>query len=120
MVKKRWLLLFAVVALVALVLLVARPLLLPQVSAWPSLGGDLRTDSFSHDGRERHYQLYRPATLAEKPALLLVFHGSQSDGASMRALGARQFDRLADEKGFLLVYPPTLKISTTLALFAPW
>lgn len=103
--KKRWLLLFAAVVLVAAALLYARQLLLPHITAWPSLGGDLRTDSLSHEGRERHYQLYRPATLVAKPALLLVFHGSQSDGAAMRALGAHQFDRLADDKGFLLVYP---------------
>jgi len=104
-VKKRWIILLAIVLLLAGLWLYARQVLFPQVTAWPALNGELEVYSLQHDGRERRYHVYRPASLTRKPPLLLVFHGSMSDGLSMRDMGARQFDRLADEQGFLLVYP---------------
>lgn len=102
---RKWLILSVIVALLGGVLLYTRAILLPSVTVWPTLSGELMPRSLQHGGRERHYQLYRPAKLADQPALLLVFHGSMSDGLAMRDMGAHQFDRLADEQGFLLVYP---------------
>lgn len=103
--KKRWSVLLVIVLLLAGFWLYARQVLAPRVTAWPDLGGELQAASLQSGGRERRYHVYRPATLKEAPALLLVFHGSMSDGLTMRDMGAHQFDRLADQQGFLLVYP---------------
>ena len=95
------LLLLALGGLLAL----ARWTLLPRVEQWPALTGEVQERVSRHGGLERSYRVYRPANLPDHPAVLLVFHGSMSDGAAMRALSGHQFDRLADEHGLLVVYP---------------
>ena len=101
--KRYWFVLS--VALLAGVLLVARSFLLPSVIQLPQLSGELTVLTTTHDGLQRQYRVYAPAQLPEAPAALFVFHGSVSTGASMRELTARQFDRLADEQGLVVVYP---------------
>lgn len=56
-------------------------------------------------GRVRTYSMHvpdRPAPRAGFP-LLLAFHGGGGDGAAMRRLTG--FDALADQRGFIVVYP---------------
>jgi polyhydroxybutyrate depolymerase len=63
--------------------------------------GSVRTD----DGRERTYSLYVPATLLDDHPvpLLVAFHGGGGSGSQFaRASG---FDAIADEEGFLVVFP---------------
>ncbi len=54
---------------------------------------------------KRTYNTFVPARLSEAPALLLVLHGSHGDAGQMRRYTGHEFERLADEHGFIVVYP---------------
>lgn len=71
----------------------------------PDLPGRLSTESLSWESRERTYEIYRPANVAPSPPVVFVLHGSMGTGGGARAMMAYEFDRLAEEKGFLAVYP---------------
>ena len=51
---------------------------------------------------ERTFGLYIPHTLADTPALVLAFHGSDGDATQPRIFG---FEQIADSEGFILAYP---------------
>lgn len=76
-----------------------------QLAPEPSLGGELRERVVQWDGRERHYTFYLPPERAQGPPLLFVFHGSGGSAAQSRAMYGYAFDELADEQGFIVVYP---------------
>ena len=76
-----------------------------QRAPLPALGGTLQTESLSWESRTRTYQVYRPAQLMESPPIVFVLHGSGGTGSVARMLTAAEFDRLADQYGFLVVYP---------------
>jgi polyhydroxybutyrate depolymerase len=59
-------------------------------------------------GVRRTVRFYKPGHLADRPTLLLLLHGGNGDGERFRRLTARAFERLADEKGFLVAYPDAL------------
>jgi len=65
--------------------------------------------TLSAGGYERSYLAYVPATLAPGAPLLLVLHGTGMTGAQMRAATGGEFDRLADARGFAVVYPTGYK-----------
>jgi polyhydroxybutyrate depolymerase len=71
----------------------------------PALSAKIAEGTLDFGGRTRHYLAYVPARLAPSPALVLAFHGSMGDGAQARAGYGYAFDRLADEHGFVVVYP---------------
>lgn len=73
--------------------------------AEPDLPGILTHESLSWESRDRTYDVYRPSRPADSPAVVLVLHGSQGDGETARGMMAYEFDRLAEEHGFLVVYP---------------
>lgn len=59
-----------------------------------------------HDGIERTYVVYAPSSMAEPAPLLIVLHGGVGTGAHvMRSTGMND---LADEAGFIVVYPDGL------------
>jgi polyhydroxybutyrate depolymerase len=53
----------------------------------------------------RTYQAYVPKGLARGAALVLAMHGSGENGTAMRIETGYGFERLADERGFAVVYP---------------
>jgi polyhydroxybutyrate depolymerase len=55
--------------------------------------------------RKRSYLAYVPANLPPRSALIVVLHGSGMDGKRMRECTGYEFDRLADERGFAVLYP---------------
>lgn len=69
------------------------------------LSGALQSESLVWESRTRTYQVYRPSQLMASPPIVFVLHGSNGTGAVARRLMASEFDRLADEEGFLVVYP---------------
>lgn len=71
----------------------------------PELPGVLSGERLTWESRDRSYTVYRPQTQVEAPPVVFVLHGSQGDGAGARAMMAYEFDRLAEEHGFLVVYP---------------
>lgn len=71
----------------------------------PTLKNQLQKSSVSLDGQTRDFLWYSPPQLPELPNILFVLHGSNSSGAEIREQTAYRFDQLADEKGFVVVYP---------------
>lgn len=67
--------------------------------------GEVASKSGMVGGRERYFIEYIPKTLKPNAPLLFVLHPSGGDGASMRDYSNYEFDELADQNGFLVVYP---------------
>lgn len=63
--------------------------------------------TFAYDGIERTYLLHLPESYTGDEPLPLVFvlHGGGGDAAGMVRLTRGGFDTLADEQGFIVVYP---------------
>ncbi|MBN2176515.1 MAG: prolyl oligopeptidase family serine peptidase [Demequinaceae bacterium] len=59
--------------------------------------------TFEHDGIVREYLYYEPPDLPDGAPVVFLLHGYTSDAAEIRA--SFEFDRVADEHGFAVVYP---------------
>ncbi|MBB4863093.1 polyhydroxybutyrate depolymerase [Pseudomonas nitritireducens] len=96
----------ALIALLVLALLVGGWWYVPgELRRQPLLTGSSEDASVRQGERRRSYVLYIPQKLAERPALLVVLHSSQSNGEHMRRDSGYRFDALADRDGFLVLYP---------------
>ncbi len=104
---KLWLrrLLVTASALAALLIVGGWWLLRTEGVPEPALAGTGSTERLSRDSRERTYEVYRPSKRASSPRVVFVLHGSMGNGAGARAMMAYEFDRLAEEHGFIAVYP---------------
>lgn len=71
----------------------------------PEFGGTLAEDSVRHDGLVRSWLEYVPERTASRPALVIVLHGSNGDASDGLRLTHDRFNELADEDGFVVVYP---------------
>jgi polyhydroxybutyrate depolymerase len=71
----------------------------------PELSGALTKATMEVDGLKRTYRTYLPKGLAKGAPLLVVLHGSGQNGAQIRLETGYEFDRLADQHGFAVVYP---------------
>ncbi|MDI6695231.1 MAG: PHB depolymerase family esterase [Anaerolineales bacterium] len=71
----------------------------------PNLPAGKITRTLTHDGRERSYILYVPASLdgGQPLPLVFVFHGGS--GNAQNAVHMTEFNQVADQNGFLAVYP---------------
>ena len=56
------------------------------------------------DGLIRTYKSYIPLELPEKPSLLLVYHGSNSDSDSFRKIVGPLLEKKADQSKFIILY----------------
>jgi polyhydroxybutyrate depolymerase len=65
--------------------------------------GSTRVETISADTVVRTYRVHRPATLADKPGLVVVLHGSF--GGGFQAETTTGFDVEADRLGWIVVYP---------------
>lgn len=54
---------------------------------------------------ERSYLVYLPTRRVAKPALLVVLHGARQSAEDLRRATGYEFDRLADQHGFVALYP---------------
>jgi polyhydroxybutyrate depolymerase len=74
-------------------------------AAWASLPAGQSTRTLTHDGRDRSYVVYVPASVdASKPVpLVFVFHGGTGNAQS--AIRMSGMNAVADENGFVAVYP---------------
>ena len=98
--------LFAVLAVIALVVLFALSLawwwyLRLEPMAPPSLPGSVQAGFLDHAGRSRSWIAYVPAARPPHPALVLILHGSLGTGERMRTLTRYGFDLLAAAPGGL-------------------
>ncbi|MGB8902047.1 MAG: hypothetical protein WCC90_23615, partial [Methylocella sp.] len=71
----------------------------------PSLSSEVEHATMRVGDRERSYLAYVPARLPSGAALVIVLHGSGMDGAKMRAWTGYEFDQMADQQGFVVLYP---------------
>jgi polyhydroxybutyrate depolymerase len=71
----------------------------------PHLAGTLAKGSMEVDGLKRTYRTYVPGGLKDGAPLVVVMHGSGENGAQVRMETGYEFDRLADQHGFAVVYP---------------
>lgn len=97
--------LLSLFALVVLVILVVHFLLGTELREEPVLSGEMREVQLTQDGHEREYLAYIPENRPEEPALLLVLHGAGGTARLAQHLSGFSFEELADQNGFILVYP---------------
>ena len=71
----------------------------------PRLSASVQRDSLRVGARQRRYAFYAPAKVASRPPLLLALHGSMGNAEQMRRITAYRFEQLADDHGFIVVYP---------------
>src|SRR6266550_8630624 len=71
----------------------------------PRLSGRLVKGTIQVGGLKRTYLTYVPHGLTKGAALVVVMHGSGEDSAHMRIATGYGFERLADERSFVVVYP---------------
>jgi len=71
----------------------------------PRLSGKLTKGAIEVGGRKRTYLSYVPQGLTKGAPLVVVMHGSGQNSAHVRVWTGYGFDRLADERGFAVVYP---------------
>jgi len=77
----------------------------PTPTSAPSLPAGEITRTLTHDGRDRSYILYVPSSVDwSKPVpLVFVFHGGT--GNAKNAIRMSGFNPIADQNGFIVVYP---------------
>jgi polyhydroxybutyrate depolymerase len=73
----------------------------PTIAA--QVTGSTRVETITADTVVRTYRVHRPATLAAKPGLVVVLHGSF--GGGFQAETTTGFDVEADRLGWIAVYP---------------
>jgi polyhydroxybutyrate depolymerase len=71
----------------------------------PAPTGALTRHQMDVKGMQRTYLQYVPRNLPANAPLLFVFHGSGGDGAGMREITGEEFDALADQHKFVVIYP---------------
>ena len=71
----------------------------------PRLTGTLSKGSIEVAGIRRTYLTYVPRGLARGAPLVVVMHGSGQSGVQVRSETGHGFDRLADQRRFVVVYP---------------
>ncbi|MFT4615321.1 MAG: polyhydroxybutyrate depolymerase [Bacteroidia bacterium] len=70
-----------------------------------TLPGTIESHTVDWDGHSRAYTFYKPANLDPSPALVFVYHGSGGDAQQSRRMFGYAFEALAEEEGFIVVYP---------------
>ncbi len=75
----------------------------------PTLSAPVTLEHLTTKDGERSWKAFVPATLPASPALLLALHGSHGDAEQMRRYTGHEFERLADEHGFIVAYPEGFK-----------
>jgi len=71
----------------------------------PLLQGSLQRSTFSFDGHDRAFSYYLPAQIGQGAPVVIVLHGSGGTGERIQRATAYAFDLLADQFGFIAVYP---------------
>ncbi|HXJ18693.1 MAG TPA: PHB depolymerase family esterase [Polyangia bacterium] len=97
--------LFAFAAVSACLFLAARYWLHFPRPADPHLAGSFTRETLQDGGRDRSFGVYVPARRAAPTPLVVALHESGGKGEAFRWHTGYDFDRLADENGFVVAYP---------------
>ena len=68
-------------------------------------GHEVTRDSLSVGGRMRTFAHFAPSTVRPGAPLLIVLHGSMGSAEGIRRGTGYRFERIAQERGFVVVYP---------------
>lgn len=98
----RWSLWFGAAALTLALLVYFLYLEFPDE---PALPGSYAHHTLAWEGYSRGYGVYTPRAVGEQPALVLVFHGSGGSASQSRAMYGYAFEELAEQHGFIVLYP---------------
>ena len=71
----------------------------------PHLSSKIEQATIQVANQTRSYLFYVPKKLSNKPALIIALHGTRMNADKMRQWTAFEFDQLADQKGFVVIYP---------------
>jgi polyhydroxybutyrate depolymerase len=71
----------------------------------PVLSGSIQRSHIQVAELTRELLFYAPSTLADQPPLIVALHGATNEAGQMRELTGYGFEQLADQYGFLVVYP---------------
>ncbi len=71
----------------------------------PELPGEIEAGVVRHEGKQRGWFAYLPASRGSSPPVVLVLHGSQGKGNDIRGMSFYGFDVEAERAGFIAVYP---------------
>ncbi len=77
--------------------------------ALPPLSATIQQESLSVGSMTREFLEYVPHDIYPHSPLVIVLHGSLMDAKSMREWTGYEFDQLADQHGFVVVYPDGYK-----------
>jgi polyhydroxybutyrate depolymerase len=99
---------FVLLAVVVLAAVFAYYIWTPLPSP-PTLSGVAKQNSLLLDGHTRSFIEYAPTKLPANASLVIVLHGASMDGALMRRMTGYEFDRLADTRGFVVLYPDAFR-----------
>ena len=80
-----------------------------EVFRAPPTQGNYKTYSFMHDDLNRTYDVYIPSTIKKNASVIFLFQASRGNSKDMRSSTGYDFEYLAQEKGFLVVYPQGYK-----------
>ncbi len=100
----KWLAMIVFLAACILIGLYRYWVFVPEVGK-PLLAGEYSRHTLIFGDLERRYSVYRPPALREGAPAIFVLHGSTRTGDIVRSQSAYEFDRLADQLGFIVVYP---------------
>ena len=75
----------------------------------PTLSAAIQQDSIPIGSMTREFLEYVPHDISPHSPLVIVLHGSLMDARSMREWTGYEFNKLADQHGFVVVYPDGYK-----------
>jgi polyhydroxybutyrate depolymerase len=75
----------------------------------PKLNSAIQHESIEVGGRERTFLAYVPVKLPPGSPLVIVLHGAGMNGARIRRATGYEFDRLSDERAYVVLYPDGYK-----------
>ena len=104
---RKWLKLAALAIVVPLVVFAGLAFwaLRHELPPKPQLPGKVERGALQHGGRTRTWIAYVPVKRQAHPALVIVLHASMGSAAQARQVYGYDFDLLAEEHGFIAVYP---------------
>lgn len=96
---------WAVLALVAIAAGAFAYYIWTPLPSLPKLSAAATQRSIALGGHVRSFIEYAPANLRSGAPLVIVLHGAGMNGALMRRASGYEFDRLADTRGLVVLYP---------------
>ncbi|MBD0022515.1 polyhydroxybutyrate depolymerase [Gordonia pseudamarae] len=100
---------FLVIVVMIAGALLAMARVVPDGEAAPTLAVGSSAYSMSFGGQDRHYRVYRPATIAARAPLVVVLHGGA--GSARQAERDYGWNRQAQAGRFIVAYPDAVRRS---------